>query len=109
MSVIDNFEKMLAAGQDSALLRFSLGSAYYQVGDASGAIPHLASAVAQDNGYSAAWKIYGRALTELGRFDDAMVALETGIAVAEKKGDIQAKKEMTVFLKRAQKKRSENP
>ncbi|MDD3449463.1 MAG: tetratricopeptide repeat protein [Gammaproteobacteria bacterium] len=100
MSVIENFEKMLAAGQDSALLRYGLGSAYLQAGDAARAAEHLARAVAQDPAYSAAWKAYGKALAGDGRPDAAAAAYARGIEVAEERGDIQAAKEMKVFLKR---------
>ena len=104
MSIIDNFEKMLASGQDSALLRYSLGTAYQKAGDLERALVHLASALEQDPDYSAAWKIYGKLLVEAGRFGEAISAFERGIGVAEGKGDIQAAKEMRVFLKRAVKK-----
>jgi len=103
MSLIENFEKMLAAGQDSALLRYSLGSACYKDGRLGAAIEHLASAVQQDPGYSAAWKLYGKALADADRPEAAIEAYRQGIAVAEKNGDIQAAKEMRVFLKRLEK------
>jgi predicted Zn-dependent protease len=103
MSMIENFEKMLAAGQDSALLRYSLGNAYYKEGQLDPAIAHLASAVEQDPGYSAAWKAYGKALADATRLDQAAHAYRQGIAVAEKNGDIQAAKEMRVFLRRLEK------
>ena len=103
MSMIDNFEKMLAAGQDSALLRYSLGTAYQKAGEPERALDHLASAAEQDPGYSAAWKIYGKLLVEVERLDEAISAFETGISVADEKGDVQAAKEMRVFLKRANK------
>ncbi len=102
MSITANLEKMLGAGQDSALLRYSLGSAYYREGQLHQAIEHLARAVQQDPGYSAAWKAYGKALAEAARVDEAAQAYRQGIAVAEKNGDIQAAKEMRVFLKRVQ-------
>ncbi len=105
MSIIDNFEKMLASGQDSALLRYSLGTAYQKAGDTERALMNLASAVEQDPEYSAAWKVYGKLLAEVGRAEEAISAFETGIGVAEEKGDIQAAKEMRVFLKRAIKKK----
>ncbi len=100
MSMIDNFEAMLAQGKDSALLRFSLGNAYLQAGDANRAEPHLAAAVKHDVHYSAAWKLLGRARTALGDADGAMAAYTTGIAEAGAQGDKQAAKEMAVFLKR---------
>lgn len=107
MSMIENLEKMLAAGQDSALLRYSLGTACHKAGDLAAAARHLASAVEQDPAYSAAWKAYGRVLVEQAALDEAISAYQRGIEVAEANGDIQAAKEMTVFMKRAIKKRSE--
>ncbi|MCW5622539.1 MAG: tetratricopeptide repeat protein [Burkholderiales bacterium] len=104
MSSIDNLEKLLAAGKDSALLRFGLGSAYMKAGDHGMAAGHLQRALALDQGYSAAWKLLGQALTELGQFGPALEAYEKGIAVAEGKGDKQAAKEMAVFAKRLRKK-----
>lgn len=97
---IANFERLLAAGKDSALLRYGLGNEYLKIGDAQNAAVHLEQAVALDPGFSAAWKLCGRALTECGRFDAALAAYERGIAVAGHKGDKQAAKEMAVFVKR---------
>jgi len=101
MSIIDNFEAMLARGQDSALLRYSLGNEYLKQGDATKAIAHLADALRQDPTYSAAWKLYGKALAETGAPQRAIDAFDQGIAAAEAKGDVQAAKEMRVFRKRA--------
>jgi predicted Zn-dependent protease len=103
MSVIQNFEAMLARGQDSALLRYGLGNAYLNQADPNAAIPHLAEAVRLDPGYSAAWKLYGKALAAAGDHAAAVAALAQGIATAEAKGDVQAAREMQVFLKRAEK------
>jgi predicted Zn-dependent protease len=100
MGVADNFRALLDGGQDGPLLRFSLGSALLKDGDVAGAIEHLAEALRQDPEYSAAWKIYGKALQASGDSVAAIEAYERGIAVAERKGDKQAAKEMTVFLKR---------
>ena len=103
VAMIENLEAMLERGQDSALLRFSLGNAYYGNGDPQSALPHLERALAQDAAYSAAWKLYGRCLTEAGRHKEAVEALDKGIDVAEGRGDIQAAKEMRVFRRRAEK------
>jgi len=94
---------MLAAGRDGALLRFSLGNEYLKAGDAGRAAPHLAHAVALDPDYTAAWKLLGRALTENGQPAEALAAYRAGIAVAQRKGDKQAGKEMDVFARRIEK------
>lgn len=99
-AALASFERMLAAGRDGALLRFSLGNEYLKAGDAARAAEHLARAVALDPDYTAAWKLYGRALVAAGRNEDAAGAYRQGIAVASAKGDRQAEKEMQVFLRR---------
>lgn len=103
MDPTKRLEDMLAAGTDNALLRFGLGNAYLGRQEFEKAAQHLRFAVAQDPHYSAAWKLLGKALAESGHSQEAMAAYERGIAVAQAKGDIQAAKEMGVFLKRLQK------
>ncbi|MHB1950756.1 MAG: tetratricopeptide repeat protein [Acidiferrobacteraceae bacterium] len=98
--LIDNLKGMLARGQDSALLRYGLGAEYLKLGAWPEAAEHLREAVRKDPRYSAAWKLLGKALTEAGDVDQAVSAYAHGIAVAEEKGDVQAAKEMKVFLKR---------
>lgn len=101
--MIEQFEKLLSSGQDNALLRFGLGNAYLKANDPQRAAEHLRAAVQHDANYSAAWKMLGKALTEAGKPEEAMNSYEQGIKTAEAKGDIQAAKEMRVFLKRLQK------
>ena len=103
MALVDNLEAMLARGQDSALLRYSLGGEYLKLEQFDKAAEHLRQAVAKDPKYSAAWKLLATALADAGYKDEAIKAYEDGITVAEEKGDKQAAKEMTVFLKRLQK------
>lgn len=97
--------RMLESGQDTALLRFSLGNEYLAAGDPEAAATHFAQAVALDPEYSAAWKLLGRSLRESGRDAEAIDAYTRGIEVAGRKGDRQAVKEMTVFLRRLQRDR----
>lgn len=103
MSTLENFERMLAQGRDSALLRYSLGNEYLKVDNPCNAIIHLRAAVRMDPQHSASWKLLGKALGESGDLDGALAAYRQGIAVAEAKGDIQAGKEMTVFARRISK------
>jgi Tfp pilus assembly protein PilF len=99
-AALASFERMLASGKDSALLRFSIGNEYAKTGDWPNAVEALSKAVGMDPQFTAAWKIYARALQESGRPRDALEAYRTGIDVAGRKGDRQAEKEMTVFARR---------
>ncbi len=94
---------MLAAGRDSALLRFSLGNEYMKRDQPAAAVEHLRQAVALDPKYSAAWKLLGKALTDSAAWTEALAAYQQGIAVAEARGDKQAAKEMGVFARRIEK------
>jgi predicted Zn-dependent protease len=95
-----NFLKMLDAGKDSALLRYSLGNEYTKAGDSETAALHLRRAVELDPEYTAAWKLLGRALADSGHREEALAAYTSGIAVAIRRGDKQAQKEMQVFARR---------
>ena len=103
MSQIDGFKAMLERGQDSEMLRFTLGSAYFKEGEASLAVEHLEKAVAMKPDYSAAWKMLGRALAAADRLTDALTAFDQGLQVAESNGDKQTAKEIAVFRRRAEK------
>lgn len=98
--ILANFQSMLEQGQDNAMIRFSLGNAYLNAKEYEQAIEHLALALKHDPDYSAAWKLYGKALAAANKNDEAIKAYKQGIEIAENKGDIQAAKEMKVFLKR---------
>ncbi|HUH93375.1 MAG TPA: tetratricopeptide repeat protein [Casimicrobiaceae bacterium] len=100
-------ERLLAAGKDSALLRFGLGSEHFKGGDAASAAVHFQRAIELDPGYSAAWKMLGKALLAAGRCDAALAAWNEGIAAAARKGDKQAMKEMQVFARRLAKGRGQ--
>lgn len=99
-TAILNLEKLVGGPRDNALLRFSLGNEYLKAGDAAGATVHLREAVQRDPGYSAAWKLLGRALAENGEAAEALAAYREGMRIAEAKGDKQAYKEMAVFARR---------
>jgi tetratricopeptide (TPR) repeat protein len=95
-----SFERMLESGRDGALLRYSLGNEYLKAGEAARAALHLERAVALDARYTAAWKLYGKALLAAGRPAEAKQAWIRGIAAAQAHGDRQAQKEMQVFARR---------
>jgi predicted Zn-dependent protease len=98
--LIANLEALLTKGGDNAALRLALASRYLDAGDAPAAVVHAEAAVRLDPEYSAGWKALGAAFAAAGRHADALAAYERGIAVAEKRGDQQAVKEMRVFSSR---------
>ena len=85
------------------MLRLSLGNEYLKKDDVETALKHLRKAVELDTAYSAAWKQLGRTLVTAGNNDEAAEAYKKGIKAAEDRGDLQAMKEMQVFLKRIHK------
>jgi len=84
--MISALEKLLGTPRDGALLRYSLGLEYQKAGNPEKALEHLREAVARD------------------RPAEALAAYRDGIAAAQRKGDRQAEKEMTVFARRLEKK-----
>lgn len=103
MTLRRNLELMLERGQDSPLLRYALGQECLKAGELVAAIDHLRQAVDQNPRYSAAWKALGEAHIRAGSPDRAAEVYERGIAAAREAGDVQAAKEMTVFLRRLRK------
>lgn len=106
MSVEEKLQALLAEGKDAAPLRVSLAQACLGRGNTADAITNLERAVELNANYSAAWKLYGRALLDAGRPREAGAAWRQGIAVAAQRGDRQAEREMKVFLKRLEKQTS---
>ena len=102
-SPLENLEKMLGTPRDGALLRYSLGLELLKAGQAAGAIERFREAVARDPLYSAAWRALGKALEQQGESADALAAFRQGIEAAQKRGDKQAEKEMSVFARRLEK------
>jgi predicted Zn-dependent protease len=99
-ALVANLEKLLGTPRDGALLRYSLGNEYFKAGNAERAAGYFRDAVERDPGYSAAWKLLGKALADSGRTDEALAAWQSGIEAAARKGDKQAGKEMAVFARK---------
>lgn len=100
MKRIDALRAQLGGPRDGALLRYSLGAALLDNDDAAEAVTQLRAALEFDPNYSAAWKLLGKASLASGDADATGEAWRQGIIVAEAAGDVQAAKEMRVFLKR---------
>ena len=97
---IEALQKLLAQGQDNLLLRFGLAQALLKENQLNEAIEHLEMALELDPGHSASLKLLGKTYAAAGDPDKAIETYKNGIELAEQKGDIQAAKEMKVFLKR---------
>ena len=104
--MLQSLQKMLAQGMDTPMLRFGLGKGYLDAGDPAQAALHLQRCVEQDPRYSAAWKLLGKALQASEDLDGARRAWEHGLTAAQGRGDKQAEKEMTVFLRKLDKQAS---
>jgi Tfp pilus assembly protein PilF len=101
--LIARLRAQLGGPRDGALLRFSLGTALLSNGDACGAITAFREAVGFDAGYSAAWKMLGKALADAGDAHAAADAYREGLSVAQRRGDKQVEREISVFLRRLEK------
>jgi predicted Zn-dependent protease len=97
---LDALLKLIDGPRDNALLRHSIGLLHVEAGRPADAVPYFRAALSRDPRFSAAWKMLGKTLAELGDHGGAREAYERGIAVAEERGDVQAAREMKVFLRR---------
>lgn len=107
--MLARLEALLEKGPDSTVLRFGLAKGYLEAGAFDTAIAHARGALALDPGYSAAWKILGRALAASGAKEAAREAWQAGIAAAQARGDMQAVREMQVFVKRLLREHAQDP
>jgi predicted Zn-dependent protease len=103
MDMLSRLRAQVGGPRDGALLRFSIGHALLDMGDAAAAAVAFREATEFDATYSAAWKLLGRSLMEGADSAGAAAAWERGIEVAHARGDEQAAKEMQVFLRRLRK------
>ncbi|HET6805777.1 MAG TPA: tetratricopeptide repeat protein [Frateuria sp.] len=99
-ALIASLRAQCGGPRDGALLRFSLGHALLGEGQAAEAAEELRRALAFDPAYSAAWKLLGKACLAMDDRAGAADAWRQGITAASRRGDKQAEKEMTVFLRR---------
>ena len=100
MANAEYLEKLLATGKDSSLLRFGLGSAYFTAGKNDKAVEHLRSCIAQDDNYTAAFKLLGKALYRQQQWHAAAEVFKRGFSCASQNGDKQAEKEIRVFIEK---------
>jgi predicted Zn-dependent protease len=100
---IDTLNLLIGTDRDSALLRMTLATALLQQEKPEEAEAQLTRATEMDPAYTAAWKQLGKVRLSLEDPNGARGAWQSGLEAARKKGDKQAEKEMTVFLRRLDK------
>jgi Tfp pilus assembly protein PilF len=96
-------ERMLAAGRDGALLRMSLALAYHRCDDQQTALMHVSKALTFDPNFTAAHRLQGLIALTLGDAAQAQSAFARGREVAQRRGELQLVKELTVRLRRLEK------
>ncbi|MGV1759584.1 tetratricopeptide repeat protein [Rhizobium sp. A22-96] len=100
-AIIQTLLARLESGDDGPLLRFALGKSLLDASDANGALPHLREAVRQNSDYAAAWAQLGRCELALGAEDAAIEAWSRGRDAARRHGEVQAERQISVWLRRA--------
>jgi Flp pilus assembly protein TadD len=94
---------IVEADQEDALARFMLGKELLDHGRPTEAAAEFDMAVRLDPDHTASWRWYGQALEAAGMKDHAARVYRLGIEVAQRTRDLQAGKEMKVFLARLEK------
>lgn len=93
-------ERMLASGRDGALLRMSLALAYHRREEEQTALMHVEKALAFDPEFTAAGRLHGLIALALGDNATTETAFAKALEVAQRHGELQLVKELTVRLKR---------
>ncbi len=98
---VEMLQGLLSRDENDEVSWFGLGRALLELDRTAEARDAFSQAVRIKPDYSAAYRDLGRAWLECGDAQAACEALECGIQVAGRTGDLQTRREMEVFLKRA--------
>lgn len=97
---IAQFKEVADMMPDDPVVRFGLAAAYLEAGQINNAVAEYEETIRLKPDYSAAHRGLGRALERAGQREEALAAYRKGLAVAERTGDLQTKKEIEVFVHR---------
>ncbi len=97
---IKTLEVLIAEDPQDRDLPFLLGKALLDAHRHGEAAERLAEAARRNPDLPAIWRFWGEALRGAGHIEGARRIWTDGIAVSERTGELQAGKEMKVFLKR---------
>lgn len=96
---IEQFRKMAEADPDNELGHFSLGKAYMEAANFDGAIASLDRVIALNPNMSRAYHLLAQALLKKDQKDLAIAQLTKGVQVANERGDLMPRNEMTQLLR----------
>jgi len=94
------FKEVAELFPDDPVARIGLATAYLEAGQAEDAVREFTETIRLKPDYTAAHRGLGRSLEKAGRLEEARAAYRKGIEVGRATGDLQAVKEMEVFLRR---------
>lgn len=98
-SRIEQFQKMAEADPTNELGHFSLGRAYLEAGRYPDAAASLERAISLNANLSKAYQLLAQALLKMDMRDPAIARLTQGIKIADTRGDVLPRNEMTQMLK----------
>jgi folate-binding protein YgfZ len=91
---IGMFEEVLEIDPDDALATYGMGAAHMQLSDYEKAVPYLKRATELQQDYSVAFLNLGKCLEFIGQTEIAKETYRSGIAAANRKGDLMPMREM---------------
>src|SRR5215471_5889800 len=95
---IEQFRKMAEADPNNELGHFSLGRAYFDAGMFPESAGAFARAVELNPNLSKAYQLLAQAQLKMGRREEAVATLTTGVKTADERGDVMPKNEMIRVL-----------
>ena len=95
---IERFRQMAEADPDNELGHFSLGAAYLEAGRHLEAAASLERSIALNSRNSKAYQLLADALLKQDRKDFAIQALTRGVQVADQRGDLLPRNQMSKML-----------
>ncbi len=91
---------MLDEGKDNALLRFTMGSAFYKHHKYREAIEQLSVAVELKPDFISAWILYGEALLQNNEVEHAQQVIRKGLDAAKIAKDVNGVAELQLLLQK---------
>lgn len=95
---LEILQEMLSKNPADSFARYGLAMELSKQGDLAAAVTEYRTILGANAGYLAAYYHGGRALEQLGRFDDARELYEQGIEAATRAGDQHTRSELEAAL-----------